>query len=354
MKIHQMLPNFSYGDAIGDDTLALQKIFINLGNESRIYAGVIHPYLTDQACHYKMYPVTHESDRLLVYHFSVGSEIVDFINQIPDRLVIIFHNITPPEWFFGVSPHMVELAARGLQQLESLVSRCEIAWADSQYNADILVKIGFQNVHVLPIIIDFNRLNLPVNALFQRTYQSSLTTWMFPGRLTPNKCHQDIIKAFAVYQKCINPHSRLFLVGDMKNCSKYAQAMVDLVRKLGVSNVIFTGMIDDDELVTLYQMTDVFVCMSEHEGFCVPLLEAMYFHVPVIAFDAGAVSGTMGSAGILVRKKSPELVAELADKVINDVIFRTRIVERQDRRIKDVISTDYTCKVRALLGEISK
>ncbi|MBN1354938.1 glycosyltransferase [bacterium] len=350
MNVHQMLPNFSAGDAIGDDTLALQRILRGMGHASDIYAGVIHPYLVDRAYHWKKYP--EHPDNLLIYHFSVGSEIADYIVRIPDRLVLVFHNITPARWFFGFSPHMTELAAEGLAQLKMLKDRTTAVWADSDYNGKILQDLGFENIHVLPVILDFNRLDLDPNPVVGTQFDSSQVTWFFAGRVSPNKCHEDIIKAFSVYRNHINQHSRLLLVGDVRNCHRYADSLNELVKRLGIPDVIFTGMIDDDEWVSLFRMADVFVCMSEHEGFCVPLLEAMYFDVPVIAYDAGAVAGTLGGSGVLVRTKDPLVIAETADLLIRDRQFRDRILQGQRRRLKEYRESDYFSAVARLLGII--
>ena len=354
MIIHQMLPNFSYGDAIGDDTLALQRIFRALGHESDIYAGVIHSYLVDNATHWKRHKAVSHADNLLVYHFSVGSEIAEYLLQIPDRLVLVFHNITPPRWFFGVSPHMVELAVDGYEQLKLLRDRTEVAWADSEYNASILRELGYERVEVLPIIIDFSRLELTPNAVFARQWRSSQTTWFFAGRVSPNKCHEDIIRGFKVYKEAVNPHSRLILTGDVLNCARYANGMIQLVRDLHIPDVFFTGMIDDDELAAMFKMADVFVCMSEHEGFCVPLLEAMHYDVPVVAYDAGAVGSTLGGSGVLLKDKHPVNLAGIVDQILTDENLRVRIVNNQRRRLLAYQSADYQAQVAALLAGLKR
>ncbi len=352
MIIHQMLPNFSYGDAIGDDTLALRDIFRSLGHESRIYAGVIHPYLIDQSEHWKLYRRISQADHILIYHFSVGSEITDYLMTIPDRLGIIFHNITPAHWFYGISPQMTELAAQGMIQLRKLKDRTAFAWADSTFNAGILNDIGYRNVEVLPIIVDLSRLSLTPNRVFQTQFASRQRTWLFVGRVSPNKCHQDIIRSFAFYQRHLDPNARLILVGDVRNCWRYADAMSAMVRELGVANVIFTGMVDDDELVALYRMADVFVCMSEHEGFCVPLLEAMVFDVPVIAYKAGAVSETMGDAGIQIHDKNPAVIAEIADLLRRNPSFKEAVVRKQQNHLSAFLAMDMRQRVNELIGKL--
>ncbi len=350
--VHQMLPNFSYGDAIGDDTRALQKILRESGHESDIFAGVIHPYLVESANSWTEYRDISSPDNVILYHFSVGSPINRYLLEIPDRIVLIFHNITPAHWFYGINAHMTEAVKNGYDQLVELKDRVEVAWADSEYNKRILLDIGFKNVRVLPIIIDFNKFNIPPCPVFTRQYRSNLTTLLFAGRFSPNKCQEDVVKAYAAYKKHINPKSRLFLVGETRNCSRYTESIMQLIRDLRLPDVFVTGMIDDDELVAAMQMADVFICMSEHEGFCVPLLEAMTFDIPVIAFDAGAVAGTLDNAGILVQTKHPWVIAELINLLQTDEDFREKIIRRQRTRIANYRNHDFKQAVEKLLGEL--
>ncbi len=352
MIIHQILPNLSYGDAIGDDTLALRSLFRSLGHESRIFAGVIHRKLQDEAEDWSRYKLISDPGNLLVYHFSVGSEITDYVMKIPDRVIIVFHNITPAQWFFGNSPHMTEVAAEGKKQLLLLKDRAIAAWADSEYNASILLNAGYRQVHILPIIVEMSRLDCQPSSIFSKQWKSTQFTWSFIGRVSPNKCHQDIIRAFAFYKRQINPHSRLLMIGENRNCWRYTQALIRLVRDLGTGDVFFPGMIDDSELVAAYRATDVFMCMSEHEGFCVPLLEAMHFDIPVIAFDAGAVRETMGGAGLLVKTKHPAELAELVELIRTDQKFRDTVVEGQRLRLREFRSLNLTDRVLELLKEL--
>ncbi len=352
MNIHQILPNLSYGDAIGDDTLALKRIFKSLGHNSRIFAAIIHRKLIDEAESWVNFKEISSPENIMVYHFSVGSGITEALLKSPDKLIVVFHNITPSHWFYGNSPHMTEVTADGMRELRMLKDRSSMAWADSEYNASILREVGYKNVHVLPIIVEMSRLDIKPHPIFLKQWKSSQFTWTFVGRISPNKCHQDIIRAFACYKRWIHPHSRLILVGENRNCSRYVHAMEQLVRDLGIADVVFTGMIDTSELTAIYRMTDVFVCLSEHEGFCVPLLEAMHFDIPVVAFDAGAVKETMGGAGLLVQTKHPAELAELVDLLrVNDV-FRQAVVEKQRARLQRFQAVDMTDRVKSLLQEI--
>ncbi|MBN2055195.1 glycosyltransferase family 4 protein, partial [bacterium] len=291
--VHQILPNFSYGDAIGHDTLHLRGLLRKLGYESDIFAGIIHPYLVDEARNYKRYRETASPDNLLIYHFSVGSEVSAFTRKLPDRLVIQFHNITPYHWFAGINPHLWELSVQGEDELRMLAGDATAAWGDSAFNCEIMHGLGYEHTEVLPIIADLDRFDTPPNKLVTAMHGGNGgPVFLFVGRITPNKRHEDIIRAFAYYQRFIDLRARLFLVGEYRCCSKYYHMLQDLIRRLRVSNITFTGMVDFDELVAYYRLADIFLCMSEHEGFCVPLLEAFHTGVPVVAYAAAAVPET--------------------------------------------------------------
>ncbi len=352
MNIHQILPNFAYGDAIGVDTLALKKILRSLGYNSNIYADIIHPKLQNEAIKRRYHKDQSDSKNLLIYHFSVGSEITEYVMSVPDRLIIIFHNITPANWFFGNSPHMTEVTAEGMDELIQLKDRCMVAWADSEYNASILREAGYDKVHVLPIIVEFSRLKIKADTVFKQQWSSPFFTWTFVGRLSPNKRHQDIIRAFAWYKQYLNPRSRLLLIGENRNCWRYTYSMTQLVKSYSIEDVVFSGSINDSELAAAYNLTDVFICMSEHEGFCVPLLEAMHFNIPVIAFDAGAVSETLGGSGLVLKTKNPVEVAELVELIRSNKSFRTAILAKQQKRLHEFCTTDMTVRIKKLLEEI--
>lgn len=352
MIVHQMLPCFSYGDAIGDDTLALQKIFRSMGHTSRIYAGIINHRDVDDALPWKKHRDVSGPGRFLVYHFSIGSEITRYLLTIPDRLILVFHNITPAHWFTGLCPHLTEVTAEGLDELMLLREKTEVAWADSEFNAHILRNLGFSNVRYLPIVFDLDRFNLNPDPVFTRMYHSTQKTWLFTGRVVPNKCHEDLIKAFGIYKKTIEPHSRLMLVGDNKNCRHYTDSLLKLVDRLRIPDVYFTGMISDAELVSAFRLADIFVCMSAHEGFCVPLLEAMYFDLPVLAYAAGAVPGTMDGAGVLIHEKRHEETAELANRLITDKDLRAKVLDGQRSRLRRFQTMDVPGRVAELLGEL--
>jgi glycosyltransferase involved in cell wall biosynthesis len=183
----------------------------------------------------------------------------------------------------------------------------------------------------------------------RRQYDDGRTNVLFVGRVIPNKRIDDLVRAFAFFQRHVRPHSRLLLVGDHRGFERYHDRLQELVRELRLSEVILTGHVDDQELYAFYRVADVFLCLSEHEGFCVPLQEAMLFGLPVVAFEAGAVRETLRGGGLLLQDKSPELVAEVLARVTQGGDLRRAVLASQSRALAEIRATDFGALLRERL-----
>jgi glycosyltransferase involved in cell wall biosynthesis len=277
-----------------------------------------------------------------MFHFSIGSEVADLFRLLPNRRVLVYHNITPPEFFRGVNPQVAALCARGREELRALRSHSRLALADSEFNRRELEALGFENTAMLPIVLDPDRYAMrPVPSL-ERPYRDGHVNFLHVGRLVPNKRIEDVLKVFYFYRRRINPDSRLFLVGIDTDMEIYAVALRQMIHDLGISGVAFAGRVSQAELVTYYRLAHVYLCMSEHEGFCAPLVEAMHLGVPVIAYAAAAVPETLGDAGALVLRKDFPEIAELAAMVCEDDTLRAEMVaagrDRARRFFPEVIA----------------
>ena len=177
-------------------------------------------------------------------------------------------------------------------------------------------------------------------------YDDGRTNVLFVGRIIPNKRIDDLIRSFAVFQKWVRPRSRLLLVGDHRGFERYLDRLQELVRELRLDEVVFTGQVDDDELYAYYRLADVFLCLSEHEGFGVPLQEAMHFGLPVIAYDAGAVRETLRGGGLLLQDKRPEVVADLLDRLTRGGDLRRAVLASQATAIAGIRATDFGALLR--------
>ena len=195
--------------------------------------------------------------------------------------MVIYHNITPAHFFLGFHPHLAGLCHHGRRELAAFAARTELALGDSEFNRQELEQAGFARTAVLPIVLDLSLYERPPSPVVRRLYDDGRTNVLFVGRIIPNKKIDDLVRSFAVFQKWVKPHSRLLLVGDHRGFERYFDRLQELVRELRVDEVVFTGQVDDDELYAYYRLADVFLCLSEHEGFGVPLQEAMHFGLPV-------------------------------------------------------------------------
>jgi glycosyltransferase involved in cell wall biosynthesis len=340
-QVHQLLATLSYGDAIGNEALAIQSHLRRAGYESEIFAEGVHPRVARLARPLWAYRQVSRPDTVCIFHFSIGSSAGPLIFHAPDRLVLIYHNITPAEWFVGFHRLLTQLCHRGRRELEAFVERTELALGDSEYNRQELKAAGFAATGVLPIVLDLGSYDGPRSAVVRRLYDDGRTNILFVGRMITNKKIDDLIRVFAVYQRFIDRRSRLLLVGDYRGQERYVDCLRGMVRRLGLDEVVFAGQVDQDELLAYYSLADVFLCLSEHEGFCVPLVEAMRFGIPVIAYDTGAVADTLRGGGLLLKEKRAEVVAELVRSVVTDRRFRQAILATQARAMAAIRGIDF-------------
>jgi glycosyltransferase involved in cell wall biosynthesis len=273
---------------------------------------------------------------ILLVHYSTeyGSELLDFLRSLPDKKVLLYHNITPPVFFRNFSFGHEQATKNGLYEFKhELKNLIEIALGDSEFNRQDLINAGFKNTGVLPYLLDFSKFDIAPDKKVIEKYSDDFVNILVVGRISPNKKVDDAVKCFYYYNKYINPRSRLFLVGSYQGMDLYYNYLNDLILKLDLKNVYFTGHISLNELVSYYKTGDVFLTMSEHEGFCVPLLESMYFEVPVIAYNSTAIPETLGGTGILINNKNYIEIAELINLLVEDKSLRNRIIEKQSERL---------------------
>lgn len=358
MKINQFLTGFSCGDAIGNYTLVIKKILEELGYESDIYAEIIHPTLKKEAFYYNQYPFEEWGKNLAIFHLSIGSILTEFLLNTGDNIILIYHNMTPPKYFFGVNNELVNRAIHGQLEVLALHNRCLIALGDSEFNRRDLERAGFKNTKVLPIPVDFERLNKKTHSLPFRMFDDKKKNILFTGRISPNKRNDKLITIFKAYNKYFNEQSRLIMVGAHLSYRPYLYQLLEMVDKHNLADsVVFTDHVSESELLAYYNMADLFLCASEHEGFCVPLLECFHLGIPVLAFDEAAVGETMGGSGILIEKDDPLLIAALIDEVLKNPSLRNEIIENQKKKLEKFKSFDFRKAFSGIIasaGEMSE
>lgn len=333
MKIHQILPCLSYGDAIGNHTIEIQRILRSWGHESLIFADDIHENMRQFAKPYRKLKGRTLQDALLIYHFSVGSEVSRFVRALPNRKILIYHNITPPSFLKGYDDFIREILANGYDELKLFVGMCELALGDSEFNRLELEAMGFTPTAVLPIILDFDKYTNLLDDTVLRRYDDGWKNIVFVGRVVPNKCQEDILLAFHWYQKYVNPRSRLFLIGK-RGIERYDLMLEELTQRLQIQHVHLLGQVTDAELSAYYKTAHLLLCMSEHEGFNVPMLEAMHADIPVLAYNATSIPYTLDGAGVLINAKRYDEIAEMMDLLMENQPFRAKILETQRKRLE--------------------
>jgi glycosyltransferase involved in cell wall biosynthesis len=342
--IHQVLATLGYGDAIGHEVLGIQRVLRKAGYASEIFVETADSRLEAQTLDYRELVDFSRPDNLLLHHFSLGSRASRTAYALPDRMALIYHNITPPEYFVGVHRTLARQCFRGRRELRAYAGRCDLALGDSEFNREDLETLGFPRTAVLPVVPDFSHLDQEPDWLVARDFDDDWTNVLFVGRVIANKKIEDLIRFFHAYHTFYNPRSRLLIVGAQSGFERYLASLHQLVATLGATHVYFIGHVSDEELVAFYEIADLFLCASEHEGFCVPLVEAFYKQIPVLAYAATAVPATMDGAGVLYDDKDPVQVATLIDAIISDSRLQDRIVDGQlaavDRlRAKDFAGT---------------
>ena len=349
---HQLVPNLAFGDAISQQALTLRRLLRASGVRSEIFAEHVDAQLRGEARPYRELRQSVDGEAAVLYHFSIGSELTDLYRLLPGPRVLAYHNITPPEFFRGVNAQVAALCARGRDELRALRGHCTLALGDSEFNRQELESFGFARTAVFPIVLDPERYGVQPVTRLERPYRDGHVNFLHVGRLVPNKRIEDLLKVFYFYRRRINPDSRLFLVGIDTDMEIYAVALRQMIHDLGLSGVAFPGRVTQRELVTYYRLAHVYLCMSEHEGFCVPLVEAMHFGVPVIAYAAGAVPETLGDAGALVLRKDFPEIAELAALICEDAALREAMAAAGRARAELFLPDAMAPRLAALLGAL--
>jgi len=330
-KIHQLLPNLSYGDAISNHALDIQACLRSRGYDSEIFVRYVDERsapkckIADKKCI--------RSNAGLLYHHSIGSEVTPLAIAHAGPKCLIYHNITPSKFFMPYRPQFATLLENGRKEMKALAKSFKVFASVSAFNASELTGEGFKNPGVLPILVEPAKWGYNPDEGLMRQLQDGKTNLLFVGRIAPNKCQHHLVEAFMHYL-AMNSNARLVIVGSYVPEDPYTKYLQEHISKNGLDkHVIITGMVNDEQLLAYYRTAHLFCSMSEHEGFCVPLIEAMWFDIPVIAYKSSAIPETLGASGIMFTSKEDLLqVAALAKVVLTDNSLREKILNQQ--RIK--------------------
>jgi L-malate glycosyltransferase len=352
--VHQVLATLGYGDAIGHEVLGIQRVLRAAGYDSEIFVETADPRLENLTYDYRDLVDASHSDNLLLHHFSIGSRASRVAYALPDRMALVYHNITPPEYFIGVHEQLVELCWKGRRELSAYVHRCELALGDSEFNRQELAVLGFPRTGILPVVPDFSHLAGAPDWRVASRFDDEWTNLLFVGRVIPNKRIEDLVRIFHAYRTTINPRSRLLVVGSYGGFEKYLAMVQSVAARLSTPEVHFAGHVSNEELVAYYEVADLFLCASEHEGFCVPLIEAFHMGVPVVARAATAVPATLDGGGVLYEDSDPHHVASIVDAVLSNPGLRAQVIAAQDAALARLARKDFAGTLLRFVDEIER
>jgi hypothetical protein len=309
--VNQWVPAAHSGDAIGDSARRVRDLLRRMGHESELYALAI-----DDALRHDVRPFGDAASKggdFTIFHYALPSPMTEAFGSLPSGRILQYHNVTPASYFAPYDPALFRLASLGRAELETLAGRTDLALGDSEYNRQELEALGFHTTGVFPI--------------------------------------EDIIRLAEVYKRYVDAYYRFIFVGRFDVVPRYYSMIRALMAEYRFLNdrFVFTGPVPDEELAVYYRHAAVYVSMSEHEGFCVPLVEAMAADVPVLAYAAAAVPDTLGGAGVQFAPKDLEHAAELLGALAFDDRLRADVIAGQRRRLADFSDARITRELTALL-----
>ena len=354
MRIHQWVPAAHRGDAIGDSARAVRGMLRGMGHESDIFALTIDDDLRGDVLPFTA-PAAARGD-VTIFHFALPSPMSEAFASLDGAKILQYHNITPAAFFAPYDPGLFRLAALGRRELATLAGRVDLALGDSEFNRQELASLGFQRTGVMPIAVNTARItDAPRRPALERILNDGLINILFVGRIVPNKKIEDHIRLAEMYKRYIDSYYRFIFVGRYDGLPRYYSQVRALIEQYEMlpDRFWFTGPVPDEDLAAFYRWSDAYVSLSEHEGFCVPLVEAMAADVPIVAYAAGAVPETLGGAGLLFAPKDLEVAAELLGSVVYDHEVRARVLDGQRRRLQDFSPPHIEARLREVLGMLA-
>jgi glycosyltransferase involved in cell wall biosynthesis len=351
VKIHQWVPAAHRGDAIGDSARKVRDMLRGMGHDSEIFALTIDDDMRTEARPFAD-AAAREGD-VTIFHFALPSPMTEAFATLRGARVLQYHNITPAAFFAPYNAGLFRLAALGRRELATLSGRVDLALGDSDFNRRELEALGFERTGVMPIAVNTERITgAPPRPALDRILADGLINILFVGRIVPNKRIEDHIRLAEMYKRYVDSYYRFIFVGRYDALPRYYAQMRALLEQYEMlpDRFWFTGPVPDEDLAAFYRWADVYVSLSEHEGFCVPLVEAMAADVPIVAYAAGAVPETLGGSGLLFAPKDLEVAAELMGSVVYDREMRAGVLEGQRRRLQDFAPARIEARLREALA----
>jgi glycosyltransferase involved in cell wall biosynthesis len=354
MIINQWLAAAHEGDAIGNNARHLRAMLRRMGHVSDVYALTIDDALAGQVRAFSD-PAATRGD-LTILHFALASPLTEAFGRLTSGRILQYHNVTPAHFFATYDTGLHQLAERGRRELASLVGRVDLALGVSEFNRSELDVLGFGRTAVLPIAVSFDRLlDAPSCPALEAMLDDGLANILFVGRIAPNKRVEDHIRLAEHYKRYVDDAYRFVFVGRYDAVPRYYSTVQALVARYDMprDRFLFVGAVPDEELATYYRTASAYLSLSEHEGFCVPLLEAMAMDVPVLAYGAAAIPETLGGAGIEFMPKDLEYAAEMLGMLVYDDGLRDAVIEGQRRRVAEFGEERIAARLAEVLRDLT-
>lgn len=352
--LHQFTAGFAWHDAISNEANLFRKIFRQWGYTSEIFCDPANtsPDRRGEIKDIHTAAAVIGPDDLVLLHLSIGSVANSIFETLPCRKAILYHNVTPAHYFQFTNPQIAAHLQRGREQVAALAGKAPVNLADSAFNASEMASMGYTGVHVLPIVIDTDLMSTPPTSRLMQRRRDGLLNIIFVGRCTPNKKIEDVLRTFAWLQKNVTPLCRLTQIGSKAGNERYHAMLLAMCKEWQLSNVEFTGSVSQADLHAYYKSADVFLCMSEHEGFCIPLIESMLYDVPIVAMSDAAVPETLDGSGILLTERRFDIAAEAVYRLHQDAALREGVLQGQRERIKRYQCRNLERELRAALESV--
>lgn len=353
MIVNQWVPAAHRGDAVGDHARAARGLFRRWGHQSDVFAIEIDDELEDVRSWTD--PAARAGD-VTILHFALSSPMTAEFARVPGRRVLEYHNVTPARFFAPFDTGLARTAAAARDELGTLAPVVDLAVGVSDYNRRELEALGFRRTTVVPLLVDTVRLReAPRRPALESLLQDGLANILFVGRIAPNKKIEDHLRMAEHYKRYVDASYRFIFVGRHDAVPAYYRAVRSLVAEYRMlpERFLFPGAVPDEDLAAYYRNAHAYVSLSEHEGFCAPLVEAMAMDVPVLAYAAAAVPETLGGAGVAFSPKDLEQAAEWLGALIYDEPLRRSVIEGQRRRLRDFDRARVEPDVRRMLETVT-
>lgn len=336
MIVNQWVPAAHKGDAIGDSARRVRGLLRQMGHQSDLFALTIDDDLVDDVRPFAD-PAARQGD-VTIFHYALPSPMTEAFAALPHGRVLQYHNVTPAHFFAPYHTGIFRLAQLGRAEVATLAGRTDAALGDSEFNRRELEGMGFDHTGVFPIAIDVERITAaPRRPALEQVLTDGPLNFLFVGRIVPNKKIEDHIRLAEVYKRYVDVNYRFIFVGKTDGVPRYYNLIRALIAEfqMPADRFWFTGPVPDEDLAAFYRTASVYLSLSEHEGFCVPLLEAMAADVPVLAYASTAIPDTLGGAGVQFHPKDLELAAELLGELAYNDEMRAAVIAGQRARLAD-------------------